>query len=215
MEAKTVAKLLVEEVIVIVRFGTSYGSGGYSSKAMRSIGNPVSTICIGALFFLFGGFFCEQNEQPATYNLTCFRRCVDYCKYRKLGLLPTILSQMGWSSGIISQHHIIRSDSRCFMLCGSISHCNVREVFIPIVLMFIDKCGQHRKYCSIMERIAMDILCELPVTSGGNKHILVISDYYTKWTECFAMPNMEAKTVTKLLEQPATYNFTSFCKLGQ
>jgi hypothetical protein len=48
-----------------------------------------------------------------------------------------------------------------------------------------------------MERIAMDILCELPVTSGGNKHILVISVYYTKWTECFAIPNMEAKTVAK------------------
>ena len=50
-----------------------------------------------------------------------------------------------------------------------------------------------------MERIAMDILCELPETSGGNKHILVISDYYTKWTECFTMPNMETKTVAKLL----------------
>ena len=31
-----------------------------------------------------------------------------------------------------------------------------------------------------MERIAMDILCELSETSGGNKHISVISDYYTK-----------------------------------
>ena len=51
----------------------------------------------------------------------------------------------------------------------------------------------------LMERIAMDILCELPVTSGGNKHILVISDYYIKWTECFAMPNMEAQTVARLL----------------
>ena len=50
-----------------------------------------------------------------------------------------------------------------------------------------------------IERIAMDIVCELPVTSGGNKHILVISDYYTKSTECFAMPNMEAKTVAKPL----------------
>jgi hypothetical protein len=48
-----------------------------------------------------------------------------------------------------------------------------------------------------MERIAMDILCELPVTSGENKHILVISDYYTKWTECFAMPNMEAKLLVE------------------
>jgi hypothetical protein len=44
-----------------------------------------------------------------------------------------------------------------------------------------------------MKRIAINIFCELSETSGGNKHILVISDYYTKWTECFAMPNMEAK----------------------
>jgi hypothetical protein len=36
-----------------------------------------------------------------------------------------------------------------------------------------------------MECIAMDILCELPETSGRNKHILVISDYYTKWTEFY------------------------------
>jgi hypothetical protein len=48
------------------------GNSQRMSIAMRSIGNPVSTICIGALFFLFGGFFCEQNEQPATYNLTSF-----------------------------------------------------------------------------------------------------------------------------------------------
>ena len=58
-----------------------------------------------------------------------------------------------------------------------------------------------------MERIAMDILCELPVTSGGNKHILVISDYYAKWTECFAMPNMEAKTVAKLLVEEVIVRF--------
>ena len=58
-----------------------------------------------------------------------------------------------------------------------------------------------------MERIAMDILCELPVTSGGNKHILVISDYYTKWTECFAMPSIEAKTVAKLLVEEVIVRF--------
>ena len=58
-----------------------------------------------------------------------------------------------------------------------------------------------------MERIAMDILCELPETSGGNKHILVISDYYTKWTECFAMPNMKAKTVAKPLVEEVIVGF--------
>jgi hypothetical protein len=61
MEAKTVAKLLVEEVIV--RFGTPYVI--HTDQGVQFESN----LFIGALFFLFGGFVCEQNEQPATYNL--------------------------------------------------------------------------------------------------------------------------------------------------
>ena len=58
-----------------------------------------------------------------------------------------------------------------------------------------------------MERIAIDILCELPSTEQGNRHILVVSDYYTKWTEAFAMPNMEAQTVAKILVQEIIARF--------
>ena len=50
-----------------------------------------------------------------------------------------------------------------------------------------------------MERIAVDILGELPVTERGNKYVLVVSDYFTKWTESYSMCNMEAATVAKLL----------------
>ena len=50
-----------------------------------------------------------------------------------------------------------------------------------------------------MERIAVDILGELPVTERGNKYVLVVSDYFTKWTESYPMGNMEAATVAKLL----------------
>ena len=50
-----------------------------------------------------------------------------------------------------------------------------------------------------MERIATDLLGELPLTERGNRYILVVSDYFTKWTECFAIPNMEARTVADVI----------------
>ncbi|CAC5410702.1 unnamed protein product [Mytilus coruscus] len=50
-----------------------------------------------------------------------------------------------------------------------------------------------------MERIAIDILGELPKTANDNKYILVIADYYTKWTESFPMENMEASTVANII----------------
>ena len=58
-----------------------------------------------------------------------------------------------------------------------------------------------------MERIALDILGELPVSEDGNKYILVISAYFTKWTESFAMPNMEARTCAKILVQEVVSRF--------
>lgn len=53
-----------------------------------------------------------------------------------------------------------------------------------------------------LEKIATDILGELPQTANGNKYILVVADYFTKWTEAFALPNIEAKTVAaKIVEE--------------
>ncbi len=50
-----------------------------------------------------------------------------------------------------------------------------------------------------MQRIAMDIIGPLPETEQQNKYILVIADYFTKWTESFPMKNMEAKTIADIL----------------
>lgn len=40
-----------------------------------------------------------------------------------------------------------------------------------------------------------------PLTDAENKHryIIVISDYFTKWTEAIPMQNMEAQTVAKII----------------
>lgn len=85
-----------------------------------------------------------------------------------------------------------------------------------------------------LERIATDILGEFPETENGNRYIIVISDYFTKWTEAFPMRNMEAQTVAKIVTNevicrlgcPATIHsdqgrqyesilFTEVCKLLQ
>ena len=50
-----------------------------------------------------------------------------------------------------------------------------------------------------MEQIALEILAPLPVTLQGSEYILVISDYFTKWTECYVFSNQEATTVADKL----------------
>ena len=50
-----------------------------------------------------------------------------------------------------------------------------------------------------MERIVLDILGPLPVTTHGNKFILVVCDYFTKWCEAYSLPNQEVVTVARVL----------------
>ena len=45
--------------------------------------------------------------------------------------------------------------------------------------------------------IAMDILGPLSITPRGNRYVLVISDYFTKWTESYAIPDQAATTVAE------------------
>ena len=48
------------------------------------------------------------------------------------------------------------------------------------------------------ERVAMDIVGPFPKTERDNKYILVVCDYFTRWTEAFPLPNQEAATVAQV-----------------
>ena len=49
------------------------------------------------------------------------------------------------------------------------------------------------------ERLAVDVLGPLPTTWSGNRYIVCFIDYLTKWPEIFAVPNMEAVTIARLI----------------
>ena len=44
-----------------------------------------------------------------------------------------------------------------------------------------------------------DIAGPFPVTDDGNRYIMVVGDYFTKWVEDYTIPNQEVTTVAKQL----------------
>ena len=60
----------------------------------------------------------------------------------------------------------------------------------------------HYQVGAPMERIAVDIIGPLPVSRRGNRFVMVVGDYITRWTECCPIPDHCAPTVvTKLVEE--------------
>lgn len=50
-----------------------------------------------------------------------------------------------------------------------------------------------------MQIVAADIVGPLPTSKAGNRYILVVSDYFTRWVEAYGIPNQEANTVASCL----------------
>ena len=46
-----------------------------------------------------------------------------------------------------------------------------------------------------MERVAIDVMGPLPASTRGNRYVVVMADYFTKWAEAIATPDQEARTV--------------------
>lgn len=59
-----------------------------------------------------------------------------------------------------------------------------------------------------LERVSLDIVGPFTRTPKRKSYILFIADYFTRWIEAFALPNIEAKTVAKVLV------FEFICRFG-
>ena len=47
---------------------------------------------------------------------------------------------------------------------------------------------------ALLERVAVNGL-QLIRSTKGNRYLLVVMDYFSKWAEAYALPNQKAKTV--------------------
>ena len=53
-----------------------------------------------------------------------------------------------------------------------------------------------------LQIVAVDIMGPLPETPSHNRYVLVATDYFTRWTKAYAIPNLTAETVaSKLLDE--------------
>ena len=50
-----------------------------------------------------------------------------------------------------------------------------------------------------LERIAIDVLGPLPTSGKGNKYILIVGDYFTKWAEAYPLENQRAEVVAEVI----------------
>ena len=50
-----------------------------------------------------------------------------------------------------------------------------------------------------LERVAIDVIGPFPASRDGNRYIVVIGNYFTKWVEVVATPDQEVKTVTEVV----------------
>jgi hypothetical protein len=56
-------------------------------------------------------------------------------------------------------------------------------------------------------RIAIDVVGPFPRSDQGNRHLLIAMDFFTKWSESYAIPNQEDSTVAESLVSNFFFRF--------
>ena len=88
------------------------------------------------------------------------------------GLFCKLVKQYWWKGMYTDIYHYCRSCLTCASYSGSCHKAHAPLQPLPVGAPF--------------ERVGIDIM-EMPQTCEGNRYVLVIMDYLTKWVEAFPM----------------------------
>ena len=87
------------------------------------------------------------------------------------------------------------------------------HAFFTLQVSSCDRCQRHNKKldalagvlhsipvkAQIWHQVGMDLIGPLPETSLGNKYIIPLTDYFSKWAEATALPDKTAVSVAKFM----------------
>ena len=57
------------------------------------------------------------------------------------------------------------------------------------------------------DKISWDIMGPLPLTTQGNKYVLVVTDLFSKWTEAFPLKTTDSETLAKVLTNEVIFRY--------
>lgn len=100
-------------------------------------------------------------------------------------MLDNVRKRFFWSTCKLDVENWCKKCHTCFSRDGPNKRINGKLQIYNVGLPF--------------ERIAIDILGPLPKTINGNRFVLVITDYFSRWPEAIPLPNHQAATVAEAL----------------
>ena len=119
----------------------------------------------------------QQQLMEETHAGAFSRHFVAKGMYRKLA------TQYWWKGMYTDIYHHCRSCLTCASFSGGGHRHHPPLQPLPVGAPF--------------ERVGIDVM-EMPQTCQGNRYVLVIVDYLTKWTEAFPMQDQSSETIARL-----------------
>ena len=99
------------------------------------------------------------------------------------GMYRKLATQYWWKGMYTDIYHHCRSCLTCASISGGGHRHHPPLQPLPVGAPF--------------ERVGIDVM-EMPQTCQGNRYVLVIVDYLTKWTEAFPMQDQSSETIARL-----------------
>ena len=125
---------------------------------------------------------------PASLRFEVLSNVHDHVSGAHFGVHKTFdkIKQIYWWKGMYKDvEHCCKSCTECSMRKSLRNSKKAPLLPIPVEGAF--------------DRVAVDVLGPFPLSNKGNRYIVVLSDYLTRWCEAFPVPSVEATVIACLL----------------